>query len=125
MAKRKKGRKTPKRSSTHALLPRGLDFACLPHAMAIANLEFPGHLRGASVDGVAYGGVWSEAVKQTIPTISLVAQNGTELAKAFEAFNAWSEMTDPDAVELTFVFRNSGGYVLAISPEYSRLGRRR
>jgi hypothetical protein len=124
MAKRKKGRKTPKRSSTHALLPRGFDFGCLPYAMAIANLEFPGHLSGASVDGVAYGGMWSEVVKQTIPTISLVAQKGTELAKAFEAFNAWSEMTDPDAVELTFVFRNSGGYVLAISPEYSRLVRR-
>lgn len=33
-------------------------------------------------------------------------------------------MTDPDSVEITFVFRNSGGYVLAISPEYSRLERR-
>ena len=81
MAKRKKGRKTPKRSSTHALLSRGFDFGCLPYAMAIANLEFPGHLSGASVDGVAYGGVWSEVVKQTIPTISLVAQKGTELGK--------------------------------------------
>ena len=58
------------------------------------------------------------------PDISLVAQNGDELAKAFEAFNAWSRMTDPDSVEITFVFRNSGGYVLAISPEYSRLVRR-
>jgi hypothetical protein len=55
---------------------------------------------------------------------SLVAQNGDELAKAFEAFNAWSRMTDPDSVEITFVFRNSGGYVLAISPEYLRLERR-
>jgi hypothetical protein len=31
------------------------------------------------------------------------------LAKAFEALNAWSRMTDPDSVEITFVFRNSGG----------------
>jgi hypothetical protein len=33
-------------------------------------------------------------------------------------------MTDPDSVEITFVFRNCGGYVLAISQEYSRLQRR-
>ena len=93
--------------------------------MALATFEFPGHLSAASVDGVAYGSVWSEAIRQTIPTISLVAQNGNELTKAFEAFNAWSRMTDPDSVEITFVFRrNSGGYVLAISPEYSRLERR-
>lgn len=92
--------------------------------MAIGSLEFPDHLRAASIDGVAYGDVWSEAVNKTIPTISLVAQRGDELAKAFEEFNAWSGMTDPDSVELTFVFRNSGGYVLGISPEYSRLVRR-
>ncbi len=124
MAKRKKRKKRTQRTSTEATLPRGFDFGCLPYAMAIANFEFPSHLSAASVDGVAYGGVWSEAIKQTIPTISLVAQNGGELGKAFEAFNAWSRMTDPDSVEITFVFRNSGGYVLAISPEYSRLVRR-
>jgi len=92
--------------------------------MAGATFEFPGHLSAALVDGVAYGSVWSEAVNQTVPTISLVAQRGDELAKAFEAFNAWSQMTDPDSVEITFVFRKSGGFVLAISPEYSRLERR-
>ena len=124
MAKRKKRKKRTQRASAHATPPPGFDFGCLPYAMAIAACEFPGHLSAASVDGVAYGGVWSEAVKQSLPTISLVAQNGDELAKAFEAFNAWSRMTDPDSVEITFVFRNSGGYVLAISPEYQRLVRR-
>src|SRR5258708_1913762 len=124
MAKHKKRKKGTKRTSTAATQPRGFDFGCLPNAMAIANFEFPSYLSAASIDGVAYGGVWSEAVKQDIPTISLVAQKGDELAKAFEAFNAWSRMTDADSVEITFVFRNAGGYVLAISPEYSRLVRR-
>lgn len=56
--------------------------------------------------------------------ISLVAQRGDALAKAFEEFNAWSKATDPDSVEITFVFRKSGGYVIAISAEPSRLERR-
>ena len=92
--------------------------------MALASCEFEGHLRAAVVDGVAYGSVWSEAVHQNVPVISLVAQRGGELVKAFEEFNAWSQMTDPDSVEITFVFRKNGGYVLAISPDFSRLQRR-
>jgi hypothetical protein len=61
------------------------------------------------VDAVAYGGAWSDAVNQFVPTISLVGQHAEGLAKAFEDFNAWSNMTDPDSVEVTFAFRKSGG----------------
>jgi hypothetical protein len=124
MGKHSKRKKHTRRGSAGTAQPRGFDYGCLALAAAVATFEFPGHLSAASVNGVAYGGAWSEAVNQTVPTISLVAQNGSELLKAFEAFNAWSGMTDPDSVELTFVFRNTGGYVLAISPEYSRLERR-
>ena len=92
--------------------------------MALASLEFPRHLSAAAVDGVAYSSVWSEALNRTVPTISLIAKHEDELVKAFKEFNAWSQMTDPDSVEVTFVFRKSGGYVLAISPENSRLKRR-
>ena len=92
--------------------------------MALGSIEFPNLLTAASIDAVAYGSVRSEAVNQTVPVIALVAQHGDELAKAIEEFNAWSQMTDPDSVEITFVFRKDGGYVLAISPEGSRLQRR-
>jgi hypothetical protein len=83
MAKPKKRKERTQRQAGRTTTPRGFDFGCLPYAMALATFEFPGHLSAASVDGVAYGSVWSEAVRQTIPTISLVAQNGDELAKAF------------------------------------------
>ena len=122
--KRRKRRKRTARASAQKAQPRGFDYGCLPYVMALASFEFPNHLTAASVDAVAYGGVLSEAVNQTVPVVSLVAQHGDELAKAFEDFNAWSQMTDPDSVEITFVFQKSGGYTLAISPEYSRLERR-
>ena len=124
MVKRVRRKKQAARSSAQKMQPRGFDYGCLPYAGALGSFEFLGHLSAASVDAVAYGDVWSEAVSQRVPTISLVAQHGDELAKAFEEFDAWSQMTDPDSVEITFVFRNCGGYVLAISPEYSRLERR-
>lgn len=124
MARRVKRRKRTSRDSAQKKKARGFDYGCLPLVMAVGSLKFPDHLRAASIDAVAYGEVWSEAVNKTVPTIALVAQRGDELGKAFEEFNAWSRMTDPDSVELTFVFRNAGGYVLGISPEYSRLVRR-
>ena len=122
--KRRKRRKQTARASAQKTQPRGFDYGCLPNVMALASFEFPNHLTAASVDAVSYGAVLSEVVNQAVPVISLVAQHGDELAKAFEDFNAWSQMTDPDSVEVTFVFQNNGGYLLAISPERSRLERR-
>ena len=109
MARHMKRRKRTTRVSARKMQPRGFDYGCLPYTIALGSFEFTHHLRAAAVDGVAYGSVWSEAVNQTVPTISLIAQRGEELVKAFEDFNAWSHITDPDSVEITFVFRNRGG----------------
>jgi hypothetical protein len=124
MAKRKTPKRKRPRTSVRTPQPLGFDYGCLPYAMAVGAFEFVNHLTSATVDAVAYGGAWSDAVNQFVPTISLVGQHAEGLAKAFEDFNAWSNMTDPDSVEVTFAFRKSGGYVLAIAPEYSRLTRR-
>ncbi len=121
---KRKRRKRTSRASAQRPQPRGFDYGCLSHAMALGSIEFPNLLTAASVDAVAYGSVRSEAVNQTVPVISLVAKHGDELAKAFEEFNAWSQMTDPDSVEITFVFRKDGGYLFTISPDSSRLQRR-
>ena len=104
--------------------PKGFDYGGLPWIVAHSSIEFPRYLSTASIVAVLYSGEWSEATNQTVPMISLVAQHGDELAKAFEEFNNWSDVTDPDSVEITFVFRKSGGYLFAISPELSRLERR-
>ena len=119
--KRRKRRKRTARASAQKAQPRGFDYGCLPYVMALASFEFPNHLTAASVDAVAYGDVLSEAVNQTVPVISLVAQHGDELAKAFEDFNAWSQMTDPDSVEVTFVFQNKRGIYCSRSHQSPRV----
>lgn len=115
-----------KRAKRVAILrePTGYDYGCLPYSMAVGSIDFPQHLSAASVGGVAYGRAWSDVVGKEVPTIALVGQKGDELAKAFGEFNAWSKVTGPDSVEISFVFRKSGGYVLAISAERLRLERR-
>jgi hypothetical protein len=123
---KKKRRTKETRAKRVAILSEtiGYDYGCLPYAVAVGSIDFPQHLSAASVGGIAYGSAWSDVVGKVVPTIALVGQKGDELAKAFEEFNEWSKATDPDSVEINFVFRKSGGYVLAISAEHLRLERR-
>ena len=122
--KGKKKKKRTHRTSPKKPQPRGYDYGCLPYAMAVASMDFPHHLTHASVEGIAYDTQWSSEFEGQVPTISLVARHADPLIKAFEDFNAWSKETDPDALEVTFVFRKEGGYVLGLSPEYGHLARR-
>jgi hypothetical protein len=124
MARAKKRKRRASRSEVPKVQPRGFDYGCLPYALAVGSADFPVYLNAASVDGIVYGSAWSEELARPVPTISLAGKRGAELAKAFETFNAWSKLTDPDSLALTFVFRKSGGYVLGVSAESSRLERR-
>lgn len=92
--------------------------------MAVGVYDFASHLTAASVDAVTYGHEHSEALGRDLPIISLIARDTDHLAKAFEEFATWAAVTDPDAVEVTFVFRENGGYLLTIEPEVTHLERR-
>lgn len=119
---RKKKRISPNKSSTPT--PLGVDFGCFPANAAITFPEFSDHLREASIVAVAYGSEWSEALRTDIPSMSLVARRAEPLREAFKIFAAWSAAADGDAVELTVVLKETGGFLLGISPEPGRLARR-
>ena len=113
-----------KRQPASKSRPQGFDYGCLPLAMAVGPYDFPAYLHDSSVDAVAYGTLPSTELHQQTFMVSLVAKHSEPLAKAFHEFHAWAQATDPDSVELIFLFLNSGGYTLAITPQYSRLLRR-
>ena len=115
-----RGPRTKPRNS----IPFGVDFGCLPPNAALTLPDFSTHLQAASIVGVSYGHDWSDALDASVPSVSLVADRSDPLRKAFGIFSAWSAQADGDAVELTVVLRESGGYLLGISPEYDRLARR-
>jgi len=103
---------------------RGFDFGCLPVAMAVGDFDFASELSAASVLGVAYGQEWSDELGFPVPSITLIANHGDALRRAFEIFNSWKESTDADSLELTLVLRTDGSYIVCISPEAMRLQRR-
>ena len=125
--KRKKRTRTQRKGSRTTPLssiPLGVDFGCLPPNAALTLPDFSTHLSTASIVGVVYSHDWSDALGTSVPSLSLVADRADPLRKAFAIFSAWAEEADGDAVELTVVLKESGGYLLGISPEYDRLARR-
>ena len=119
---RRKRRTSRNRSSNPT--PLGVDFGCFRANAAVTFPGFLDHLGEASIVAVAYGSEWSEALGADIPSMSLVARRAEPLREAFKIFAAWSDESDGDAVELTVVLKESGGFLLGISPEYGRLARR-
>ena len=102
----------------------GYDYAFLPISLAIGSLDFAKLLTEANIIAVAYGLDYSDIIGVRIPTITLVGRNSGPLRKVFQQFAKWSESSDGDAVELTIVFKNDGGYLLGLSPDSQRLKQR-
>lgn len=124
MARKKKKHKTRRRNRAPRAPQWGFDYGCPPNAVAVGGLDLPTLLTDARIDGVAYRTRYSPDLHEDVPAITLIAQDGDALAKAFSIFHNWAASSDPDAVALTFVFRDSRSYILGISPEPSRLEHR-
>lgn len=122
--RRRKNQRTRSAAKPIASERGGADYGSLPHVMGIGSMGFASHLHAADIVGVAYGEDRSTEFGAVVPSVSLVARNGAALRLAFNEFSAWVEATDGDAVELTFVLRKDGSYLLALGPEPSRLERR-
>jgi hypothetical protein len=119
--KKKAGRRPkPEASSKH----RGFDFGLIPFAAALSSVGFPEKLTNAEIVAVAYGESLSESLGRSVPTITLVGRHPEQLIAAFLEFNAWVEASDGDALDIIFVFRKAGGYLLGLSPEKRRLEKR-
>lgn len=112
-------------SPTRPLLKlHGYDFALLPSAIAISTVEFANDFHKADVVAVAYGVKHWDVSETHIPTITLLARSSEHLANVFKQFEQWTSLSDGDAVELTFIYLSSGGYLLSLGPEPRRLEQR-
>lgn len=111
--------RTPKHSS-----PKGYDFGLSGLTALVASPQFMEELRNAEVIACAYGWEYSTALQQDLPLISLGATNESPIKRAFDEFYRWQEESHDDAVSLSFVFLNAGGYLVCISAHSESLSRR-
>lgn len=114
---KKEQRKADYRGQENAL---GYDYGIPPKYLLVSPPEFTQLLSDADTFAVAYGSEpnWKYG---SIPALTLVARHATPLTKAFEEFQRWTDSSDGDSVQLSFLFLNKGGYAIGISPEITRL----
>src|SRR5262245_25918113 len=127
MTRRGSGKKRKKRQKSRVKrgLPSrfGYDFARRT-ALLLGAPDFPRLLFAADVRAVVYGFDADPALPIGLPSVWLLGAHQQPLVEAFEQFAAWTAATDDDAVDLSWVFLNSGGYLLTLAPEQTRLQQR-
>jgi hypothetical protein len=118
MAKKRKtskARKSPKAGLRFA--GHGYDYGLLPRAMGIGAIQFPELFRNAGVVGLAHGFAPYEPIRTALPELTLVGTHPAPLKDAFSQLETWIKATDSRAVQLSIIFQNDGGYILALSQD--------
>jgi len=89
----------------------------------VGSPTFMSALSHAEIFGCAYGYRYSKELLASVPNISLVGSNGEQLAEAFREFQRWTNESQTEAVDLSLVFLEEGGYLLGLSPRPEALQR--
>lgn len=105
-----KSKKHPKKTKPSSEICHGYDYAFPPKVAVVGPPEFPGLLGEAKVFAVAYG-IGRHSELGDIPCVTLVGTNTDSLEKAFKEFERWTDQSDGDSVDLTFLFLRDGGYL--------------
>jgi len=103
----------------------GYDYGIKPIMMIVGDTEFASFLGSDEFVALAYDQVPEFGLLVNPPRLSLVFSNGEAARKCFAHFKNWSgESGDGDAVRISFVEFNDGGYGICISQEVDRLTNR-
>lgn len=120
MARSKKKQQTPTTPQ-----PKGHDFGGPGLSVVVNSPEFVSALSSANVIGCMYGLTRCEALQgHVIPFITLGGTSQEPLERAFSEFQRWTEEAGTEALGLTIVYLDDGGYLVCIGPRMEALGRR-
>ena len=122
MARRKR-KQRPTEQGGHG---QGLDFGFRPRVLLASGsaIEFNRFLIEANVFGLAYGADRYPGYPPPLACLSFVAEREELLAKAFACFDEWGAQNDGDTVDMTIILKNTGEYLMAVSPEFDRFAHR-
>lgn len=101
----------------------GFDYGIRPNFMIFGDLEFTNLIHEGKVLGVAYGVLPYFGLLIEPPLVSLMFDDIEKGKECFRHFKKWTEGSDNDgdAVALSFIETDDGGYTFCIYPEYEKL----
>ena len=100
----------------------GFDYSIKPNTMVLGDVEYPKLIHESKPVGMGYGILPHYGLLIEPPFTCLIFENKEKGNECFKHFKDWSESSnDGDAVALSFIEKNDGGYTVCVYPEYSRL----
>lgn len=100
---------------------KGHDFGAPFRTMFVPDASFIESLTQASTFACAYGYIEVPEIPYPIPIITLVAEREEPLIRAFREFKRWAEVPGGDALHMTIMIEDGGGYSMALSPDMDRM----
>jgi hypothetical protein len=104
------------------MLRFGYDYGIRPMAIVVGDTEFLRFLGSREFVALAYDQITEFGLLINPPRLTLVFSNTEVARECFRHFNEWSgDSSDGDAVRISFIEFNDGGYGICISQEVNRL----
>jgi len=100
----------------------GFDYGIKPHFMVIGDIEYPNLIHESKPLAMGYGKIPYFGLLIEPPFACLIFENEQKGRECFQHFKNWAEGSkDGEAVSLSFIETNDGGYVVCVYPEFNRL----
>lgn len=100
----------------------GFDYGIKPYFMVIGDIEYPNLIHEGKPLAMGYGKIPYFGLLIEPPFTCLIFENEIKGRECFQHFKKWTEASkDGDAVSLSFIEKNEGGYAVCVYPEFSRL----
>lgn len=100
----------------------GFDYGIKPGFLAVGDAEYPNLLFQADPCAMGYGRIPHFGLLHQPPFVCIIFNNREKGIECCKHFHRWAELSqDGDAVSLSFIDKNEGGYVVCIYPEFNRL----
>jgi len=104
----------------------GFDYGVKPSVMIVGDIQYPNLIHEGKPKAMGYGRLPHFGLLPNPLFAALIFENEEKGKECFKHFKAWADSSkDGDAVSLSFIERNEGGYVVCVYEEINRLINRR
>jgi len=100
----------------------GFDYGIKPNILVMSDVEFPNLIHEGKVRAVAYGRLPYYELLNEPMFVSLVFEDDEKGEECFKHFKEWiNNSNNSEAVSLSFIELNNGGYTVCVYPDYALL----
>jgi len=100
----------------------GFDYGIKPNIMVVGDVEYTSLIHEAAPVAIGYGKIPSFGLLVEPPLVCLIFEDEDKGKECFKHLKKWGEgSNNDDAVALSFIEENKGGYTICVYPDFNHL----